>query len=328
MKCFMVGLGSMGKRRIRCLQALGHTHLVGFDIRPDRMQDARNEYGIETIDSLVAMHCNEFDCMFVSTPPDRHNEYLKFGIEHVIPTFVEASVVLAHVQEIYEMNKSQSLFIAPSCTMKFHPMVKELKRIVHSGKYGKLTNFTYHTGQYLSDWHPWENVQDFYVSHRLTGGAREIVPFELTWLTEIFGDPYDIKGYFQKTTEIGANIEDSYAFVLRFSNAVACMLVDVVSRFATRSLLVNLEKCQLRWNWEEGLLKIFEVEHQRWISCHQTENIAAKGYNKNIIEAMYLDETKAFIDGIQTPRSFPNSLENDLKILQLLEALEDSDGGF
>lgn len=43
--------------------------------------------------------------------------------------------------------------------------------------------------------HPWENVNEFYVSNRVTGGAREIVPYELTWIVHILGVPNEIKAY-------------------------------------------------------------------------------------------------------------------------------------
>ena len=36
MKFLQIGLGSMGKRRIRCLHALGHRDIVAFDPREDR----------------------------------------------------------------------------------------------------------------------------------------------------------------------------------------------------------------------------------------------------------------------------------------------------
>ena len=47
MKFLVIGLGSMGKRRIRCLQALGFQDIVGVDVREDRRQEAQTSYGIQ-----------------------------------------------------------------------------------------------------------------------------------------------------------------------------------------------------------------------------------------------------------------------------------------
>ena len=126
------------------------------------------------------------------------------------------------VVKIKEENK-QNIFVAPSCTMTFHPMIKKIKEIVKSEEYGKVCNFSYHSGQYLPDWHPWENVNDFYVSNRKTGGAREIVPFELTWIVDILGFPKAIKGYYRKTTDLGCDIEDSYVCSIDYGNILGSL---------------------------------------------------------------------------------------------------------
>ena len=44
----MVGLGSMGKRRIRNLQFLKNDDIIGFDLREDRCSEASKKYKIKT----------------------------------------------------------------------------------------------------------------------------------------------------------------------------------------------------------------------------------------------------------------------------------------
>ena len=88
---------------------------------------------------------------------------------------------------------------------------------------GKVANFSYHSGQYLPDWHPWERVADYYVSNPETGGAREIVPFELTWLTEVFGWPASVSGERASTMDVGAAIDDTYVLTLRYPRALGVL---------------------------------------------------------------------------------------------------------
>jgi len=53
MNFLIVGLGSMGKRRIRCLKTLGfNNHITGFDIRPDRRNEAHELYKISVIEDI------------------------------------------------------------------------------------------------------------------------------------------------------------------------------------------------------------------------------------------------------------------------------------
>lgn len=327
MKFLVVGLGSMGKRRVRCLQALDQKEIVGFDLREDRRKEAAEKYGIKTIDHLGRVDLTEFTAMIVSVPPDRHAQYAIMAVENNLPVFVEASVILDDVKRIKAAMKSGSK-VAPSCTLRFHPMIKDITRIVKSGKYGKIANFSYHSGQYLPDWHPWERVRDFYVSNRLTGGGREIVPFELTWMVDTIGWPTDVKGYFEKTIDFGAEIEDSYAMALKYPGMVGTLIVDVAARYAVRNLVVNLEKAQIQWKWDEECFKLYEVENSRWVVYNQPGFASAAGYNKNIGEQMYIDEISAFINYFNGVRPFPNTIDDDIKVLEILNKVEDSDGGF
>ncbi len=325
-KFLIIGLGSMGKRRVRCLQTLGisKADIYGLDQRVDRCIEAKERYGIQIVHDEREIDFDQIDAVIVSLPPDRHLEGVRIALRYNKPVFVEASVLLEEVQQIKDCNVN-NVFIAPSCTFLFHPVIKKIRNIVRSDMYGKVCNFSYHSGQYLPDWHPWENVNEFYVSNRITGGAREIVPYELTWITNVFGYPNAVKGYFRKTTNIGCDIEDSYVCCLDYDHMVGSFLVDVVGRNALRNLVINFEQAQLQWRSDAGLFEIYEASTGMWRTIEIEKTIHEEGYNKNINENMYIDEMDAFLKGIQ---SYPNTIDKDLRILKMLNEIEDSDGGF
>lgn len=328
-KFLVIGLGSMGKRRIRCLRALGceKETVLGFDLREDRRLEVQDKYGIQTFNDVKKINFSQVKAVIVSLPPDKHAIGAKIAIDNNKPVFIEASVVLEDVVDIQKYNNGK-VFIAPSCTMTYHPMIKDIKSIVQSGKYGKVCNFSYHSGQYLPDWHPWENVKDFYVGQRITGGAREIVPFEFTWIVDLLGFPMEVKGYYRKTIDIGCDIEDSYTCSINYGNTVGTMIVDVAARYAVRNLVINLEEAQIQWRWDKKQIELYEVQTGRWIYFEQPTLTNIAGYNENIGEKMYIEELEAFIKGIEDRAVYPNTIEKDIKVLELLKAIEDSDGGF
>ena len=322
MKALVIGLGSMGRRRVRCLQQHGVDAIAGFDTRADRRERAAKEYGISVRDQLAAEDLRGFDVVVISTPPDQHHTAIEWSIAAGKPCFVEASVIRAPLPALDERARAKGVLVAPSCTLRFHSAIRDITQVVQSGRYGKPCNFSYHCGQYLPDWHPWEKVTDYYVSNPLTGGAREIVPFELTWMVEAFGWPQQVQGMKLRTTDVGAPIDDTYAALLRFDGFVGSLVVDVVARQAVRKLTLNFERASLSWDWDSGTVRIYEADAGRTVELHQPSSSAHAGYHQNIGEAMYVAEVGSFLAAAQGKGRFPHSLQDDIRVLSLLEAME------
>ncbi|MHB8260905.1 MAG: Gfo/Idh/MocA family protein [Bacteroidia bacterium] len=323
----VIGLGSMGKRRIRNLQALGLTNISGFDKREDRTKEAAALYKINCYtDFEEALKKSAAKAFIISLPPDIHHVYMKKAVELNIPFFVEASVVDINMNEIMKEAKSKNVFAAPSSTMYFHPAIQKIFHLVKSNYLGDISNVLYHMGNYLPDWHTYEKVNEFYVSKKETGGAREIVPFELTWITKLFGFPKQIVSTVKKTIEIeGApTIDDTYNSILDYGKFTIMLTVDVVTRSATRRLLINGSLRQLEWDWNANSVRVYHHDKQQWETFTYETLSAASGYNKNITEQMYIDEMSAFFKGIESPSTYVNTLEEDHKVLKLLYAMEQS----
>lgn len=328
MRFLIVGLGSMGKRRIRCLQALGFTNIVGFDRRLDRCEEARSRYGVSTFTDFDEAFCeSQADALIISVPPDIHHEYMKIAIDNSLHFFVEASVLDTDMDWMKEAVQHKPIIAAPSLTLAFHPAVRKIGELVQNGSLGKISNIIHHSGQYLPDWHTYEKVSDFYVSNPLTGGAREIAPFELGWITHVFGFPGRVCGNVRKTITIeGAErIDDTYNFMLDYENFLATVTIDVVSRHAVRRLLINGDKRQLVWDWDAKCIRVYNPELSVWEEIPYRMEGAAVGYNPNIGENMYIDEIENFIQAIRGEKEFINTLERDHAVLKLLYAIEESD---
>ena len=123
--------------------------------------------------------------------------------------------------------------------------------------------------------------------------------------------------------DVGADINDSYVISIDFGNAYGNITVDVVSRYATRSLILNMEEGQILWRWDEDFVKLYDTVTKEWKKHYYQKGQAFKGYNKNIIEDMYINEMETFINAIERKSKFPNSLDEDIEILKLLNKIEE-----
>ena len=326
MKFLVIGLGSMGKRRIRNLKALGFSALAGFDPRQDRRDEASTKYGVEVFDSFeVALQTVCPDALIISTGPSLHMDYALFAAGKSIHCFIEASVVDSdRIMHLHNLIKDSGTLMAPSCTMRYYPGPRKIKELIQAGAIGKPLNLNYQTGQYLPDWHPWENIQDFYVSKRETGGCREIVPFELTWLNEIFGDPEPLACVKDKLTDMDADIDDIYHCLLRYPQGMlANITVEVISRpKATRELHVLGSEGKLVFSTDENCVRYIRLGDKDWNRTMLSSGTVEAGYINP--EEPYISEMGDFVKAIKTAdrRAFPNTLERDVRVLGLLNGLE------
>jgi predicted dehydrogenase len=326
MKICVIGLGSMGRRRIRNLQALGMSEIRGVDILESRRLEAEQIYGIPTHSSLDEVLEGQLaEVYIISTPPNKHMEYAYILNELGFPCFIEASVVdHEKISTLAKLSKERNVLVVPSCTMKFYFGPKKLAEILKENKIGKIFTINYQTGQYLEDWHPWERIQDYYVSIRETGGAREIVPFELTWLNSIFGKPKVLNSYKLKLSNLPADIDDCYFALLQYeSGAILNLNVEVLSRpNASRRLEILGAEGRIIFDGENNLVQVSTVTNPSWKEFRLDEGSVELGYINP--EEPYVEEISLFLEAVTQNKSelFPNTLEEDYEILKCLEAIE------
>lgn len=321
----VIGLGSMGKRRVRNLIALGiqPQNIFGFDTRADRMIEAAGKYKIKTVEKIEEIDFDQIKGAVISVPPDLHMEYALFLAEKKIPMFIEASVLDDKMQELIKLEEKYGIVVCPSYTMGLFPAPQKVKEIVSGGKIGAPLYFTYHSGQYLPDWHPWESIMDFYVSKRETGGCREIVPFEMTWLVDVFGRPSKITCMKNKLSNMKADIDDIYNLLIEFNTGIVGHLcVDVISKPAIRFMRVTGSEGTLEWDENGKKIKFFTAVTGKWEEIKLDHGTVEKNYINP--EEPYINEMKLFIDSINGPRVFKNTLKSDYEILQFLYQAEKS----
>lgn len=324
LKILVVGLGSMGKRRIRNLLKLGYTNIIGFDPREDRRIETSRKYNVTTIADFDNALSIQPEIMVISTPPDLHRKYAEIAIQNKINFFTEVNLFSKDIKKIISILQGKSIIGVPSCTMRFHPMIKILKKLLDDHSIGKILTIYHHFGHFLPDWHPWEDYRNFYVSKRETGGAREIIPFELVWLNYLFSDIKSVYGDIQKLSKLDADIDDVYQTILEFKNRIFCVLIiDVITRPSIRETKIIGEKGIILCDFNKGYIKISKGE--KWKTIKVKMGKVAKGYKGSTPpEELYEEEMKNFLDAVKRKKKYPHSFSDELKILKILDGIEQS----
>lgn len=325
MNLLIIGLGSMGKRRARLLQRLHpQAQLLGVDLSAQRREDAGN-LNIKAFESIDAVLNTILpDAAFVCTAPITHAKIIDTLLDASLPVFTELNLVDDGYDALIAKAREKQVPLFLSSTMLYRAETQYIKQQVQ--QFEKPVNYIYHIGQYLPDWHPWENYKNFFVGDKRTGGVREIFGIDLPWLWDAFGPVTNVHTEKDKISTLEIDYPDSYFVTLRHENGTKGILAaDIVSPKAIRNFEVFGEGLHLFW---EGNPKtLYTVDHATQqkipIDTYTTFEHDAR-YSDNIVENAYTAELENFFAVLAKQESARWSFEKDKQVIALIEKIEEA----
>ena len=190
--------------------------------------------------------------------------------------------------------------------------------------FGKPVHYIYHIGQYLPDWHPWENYKNFFVGNARTGGVREIFGIDLPWLLDAFGDVESVTVQKDTISDLGLPYPDCVTLLLRHKGGVQGVLAaDVVSRKAVRSFECFGDGIHLFWEGNPKALYEFKDGDKQPVNTYASFEHDSR-YSDNVVENAYVDELTNFFGVMKGDEQPKWSFEKDLKAIELMDFVEKS----
>ena len=322
MNILVVGLGSMGRRRIRLLRSLPNCpDVVGIDLSGDRRRQAEAELGCETASDLDAAIVEyKPDAALVCTSPLSHGALVMQCLNAGLHVFTEINLVCDWYAEALALAEKKGLKLFISSTFLYRREIEYITEAVRND----TVNYIYHSGQYLPDWHPWESYKDFFVSDKRTNACREILAIELPWIVQAFGEIESLHVMRGKNSMLDLDFNDNYMISIRHRNGnkgVFCQ--DIIARKGLRRLEVYSEQKHLFWEGTPESLSAYDLTSKsvRPVSLYASGE-QREGYNANIIEDAYREELVDFLSylsGKSTPR---HSFSADQRILKMVDDIE------
>lgn len=323
MKILIVGLGSMGKRRARLLKGIDSgIALCGVDSAEARRTEAEG-LGIAAYESIgAACAAEKPDAALVCTAPLTHAGIIRTLLENGLPVFTELNLVKDGYEENMALAREKGLPLFLSSTMLYRGETQYIKRQVD--EFGGKVNYIYHIGQYLPDWHPWENYKNFFVGDKRSGGVREIFGIELPWLLDTFGPVAHIHVEKDSISALEVPYDDSCFVTIRHENGVKGILaVDVVSPKAVRNFEVFGEGLHLFWEGNPKALYRFENGQKTPVDTYGSFEHDPR-YSDNIVENAYVDELTNFLAVLRGEEKARYSFEKDLEAIRLMDEIEEA----
>ncbi len=319
----VVGLGSMGKRRIRLIRQYDPSiNIVGIDSQESRRKECKELYGIQAFSSIQeAIGSVAVEAGFVCTSPLSHRAVITGLLNNGLHVFTEINLISDGYREMMTLAKEAGKELFLSSTFLYR---NDIRYMIDRVKNEKV-NYIIHIGQYLPDWHPWESYKNFFVGDKRTNGCREIMAIDFPWILSAFGRVKDTHVRSSKDSDLDLDYADNYIISMEHENGSKGVVVcDLLSRKAVRSALIYSDKLQISWNGVPDSLSEYDIENKcdKKVETYTEELDHQSAYAANIIENAYLEEIKTFFGLIDHTKRALYSFEDDLYTLFLIDKIE------
>lgn len=329
MNIIVIGLGSMGKRRVRLLlkylkiNHIDNGKVIGVDLNDERQRECVELYGIETFSSLhEAQKKHVADMAIISTSPLSHNMLIRECLYMGMHVFTELNLVDTGYDDNIALARNRHRVLFMSSTFLYRKEVQYIKNKVEEMNF--IGMYRYHIGQYLPSWHPWEAYEDFFVKNVQTNGCREIFAIELPWLVYCFGKINKIYSVHNKLSDLKVEYDDSYQVIIEhMSGTVGCLTVDIVAPRTQREFEMWKENFYISWDGTPKNLREYCADEETMKNVPMYDLVEQQSnYYKYIVENAYYDELNNFFEVIEGKNNAIYSFEQDKEILGIIDEIE------
>ena len=328
MRILIAGLGAIGQRHARNLRAVCGDdlellayrrrrlpHVITESLQRDDSSDVETALGIRAFDDLDAALAERPDAAFVCTPSSQHLEIAQRAAGAGCHLFIEKPIsnTLDGVEKLRETVAAKRLVALVGCQWRYHPAVQWLREVLQTATLGPLVRAEIEYGEYLPDWHPYEDYRTSYAARADLGGGvvlTQIHDYDLAWW--LFGAPRTVTASGGRVSDLEIDVEDTVEARLEGGAAPVIVRQSIASRPPRRIVTVDGENGSITVDLLAGRVS----SHPRLIAAG-----AFADFSRN---EMFVEEARHFcacVSGQETP-AVP--LDDGIAVLRLALAVKDA----
>ena len=333
MKFVIAGMGSIGRRHFRNLIALGEKDIVLLRSHHATLSDDELiGYPVET-DLAGALKKHQPDAVIVSNPTALHLDVAIPSANAGCSILMEKPISnsLDRVDELASALRRGGGRLLVGFQFRFHPTLQKAAQLLKENAIGKPLSFHAHWGEYLPNWHPWEDFKNSYAARPdLGGGVILTLTHPLDYLRMLLGE-VDSLWAFTSASNLGLEVEDATEIGLKMkSGAVGSIHLDYNQQPPSHHWEIVGSKGTMKWDNATGNLNVFSDpspsppifqenggrERGGWITYPPPS-----GFERNV---MFIEEMKHFVAVVRNKEEPVCTLEDGKQVLRLALAAHES----
>lgn len=314
-RVLVLGAGSIGRRHMRNLRALGIQDIAACDPDPTRVAPMVDELSVRPFAEFqAALASFSPEAVFICTPPSLHVNQALEAIQAGAHVFLEKplSDTLDGVDELLQEAKGRDRIIQVGYHLRFNAGLQQLKKLVEDKMIGRVLWASAEFGQYLPDWRPWQDYRRSYTAQRSLGGGILLdASHEIDAVIWLLGVPILVRCLAGKVSSLDMDVEDCATILLEFaSGARADIHVDCVQRAYARSCKVAGEQGTIVWDEVAHEVRLYQAQRGCWETSPYTTDV----------NEMYVKEVQQFLACVRQGTMPSVSLEDAKTALQVVLA--------
>ena len=319
MKFLIAGLGSIGRRHLRNLVALGEKDIVLLRSYHATLPDEELAgYPVET-DLRTALEKHRPQAVIVSNPTGFHLDVAIPAAEAGCHILLEKPIshALERLDALRQVAQKSRSRILVGFQFRYHPMLQKAARLLEAGVIGAPRSFRAQWGEYLPDWHPWEDFRQGYAARPdLGGGVILTLTHPLDYIRMLLGEVESLWA-FAAAFNLGLEVEDTAEIGLKMrSGALGSVHLDYNRRPPDHQWEIVGSNGTLKWDNSSGILAAYSGTSKAWESHAPPE-----GFERN---SMFLEEMGHFLAVARGEADPACSLDDGIRALQLALAARES----
>ena len=320
MKYLIIGCGSIGQRHMENLTTMMAEEIIAYRTRKKPVRKLEDENHVKMYSNLTEALDQNPDAVLVTNPTSLHIQSAISAAKHGCHLFIEKPIsnTLDGIDELINIVHKKNLVVLIACNLRFHPCLQFIKKSLDEKRIGKVISARVQMGQYLPDWHPWDDYRTMYSAQQSLGGGIILDAIhELDYISWLLGDVTQVFSFSDKLSNLDIDTEDVAEILLRFkSGAIAEVHLDYVQRYPSRSCEIIGEEGSIFLNLREGTVKVYTAEKMEWEVFE-----LLKSYDMN---QTYVDEMSHFISCIENKEKPLISITDGLEVLKIALAAKES----
>lgn len=317
MKFLITGFGSIGRRHYRNLKALGENDIVLLRSHKSTLDDEEIA-GVLVETSIEAALAHQPDALIVATPTALHLDSAIPAAKAGCSIFMEKPVSddLDGIRELASALKTHGKELLVGFQLRYHPGLRKVRDWIGEGKIGRPLMARSHWGEYLPNWHPWEDYRESYAARKdLGGGVVRTLSHPLDYLRWLFGDVQFVDAKIENLSDLElCEVEDMGEINLHYKSGVyATVQVNYFQQPPQHTLEIFGTEGTIRWSNEDGAASVWTAATKAWERFEMSP-----GFDRN---DLFIAEMQHFINIAKGLESSQCNLRDGLAVQNLISEI-------